>query len=150
MKGRQAVTDEATQTGREIAVDLSAMALRYFLLSGHYRSKLDMNDHALNSARKALRRLLMSATPTQPPRAPVEVIDALSDDLNTPKAIAIMHGYRKAGRGEDLFGALHFLGLLSNATSPDDVRMLPRRPGVPDHELFGGHDLSPGDVARPN
>ena len=131
-------------------VDLNAMALRYLLLSGHYRKPLDISAHTMNSAKKAMRRLLLAAVPASPPSPPIEIIEALADDLNTPKAIALMHGYRKDGRGEDLFGALHFLGLLGNQTAPSDVRMLPDRPGVPDSELIGGHDLSAADLLRPN
>lgn len=68
-------------------------AIRWALLSGHYRAPLDWTGELLTQSRKALDRLYgalrraadVDAGPGAPPPAFVE---ALADDLNTPRAFA--------------------------------------------------------------
>ncbi|MCW5724962.1 MAG: cysteine--tRNA ligase [Maricaulaceae bacterium] len=103
-------------------------ALRYALLSGHYRAPLDWNDALVDRARKSLDRLYgvlrraPDAAAAEPPQA---VIDALADDLNTPKALAAL--FEIAGRANkadseaeraqaaaELRGAGALLGLLQD------------------------------------
>ena len=117
-------------------VDVNAMGLRYLLLSAHYRQPIEAGESAINAARKATRRLLMAATPTKA-GPPIEIINCLADDLNTPKALALCHGYRKAKRGEELFASLRFLGFLGVPSCPDDIRMIPAD-HLPPAEIMGG------------
>jgi cysteinyl-tRNA synthetase len=42
-----------------------------------------------------------------------DVIDALADDLNTPRAIARLHELRKAGRGAALLASARVMGLMT-------------------------------------
>tara|TARA_B110000027_G_scaffold125736_1_gene143412 strand:- start:460 stop:912 length:453 start_codon:yes stop_codon:yes gene_type:complete len=42
------------------------------------------------------------------------VIDALNDDLNTSKAITVLHGLAKSGNTEELKSSAQILGLLSD------------------------------------
>ena len=75
-------------------------AIRFVLLSGHYRAPLDWSEDALHSAQKNLDRFYavlhelkdIVAVPSAP--AP-EILDALNDDLNTPIAYAALNALVK-------------------------------------------------------
>ena len=105
-------------------------ALRYALLSAHYRQPLDWSDALVEQSLRTLDRLygtlrdLGDATATA--TIPQAVEDALEDDLNTPQALAelarIAGEARKATGAEerarlkgDLLGAGLALGLLQQA-----------------------------------
>ncbi|WP_375262842.1 cysteine--tRNA ligase [Palleronia sp.] len=65
--------------------------MRFVLLSAHYRKPMDWTEDKVQSAESALRRwrsLTAGAEPGQP--AP-QVVEALSDDLNTAGAQAVLH-----------------------------------------------------------
>ncbi|MDD9961271.1 MAG: cysteine--tRNA ligase [Gammaproteobacteria bacterium] len=70
--------------------------LRYALLSGQYRSPLVWSDELLEQSRRSLDRLygaLRGGEPIPPSEEfPEEVLTALADDLNTPGALAALHG----------------------------------------------------------
>jgi len=74
--------------------------LRWALLSGHYRAPLDWTDTLIEQSRKSLDRLYgalqragdVEAPPGEPPQAFVE---ALEDDLNTPRAMAELFALAK-------------------------------------------------------
>jgi cysteinyl-tRNA synthetase len=105
-------------------------ALRYALLSAHYRQPLDWNDALIGQSVRTLDRLYGTlrdlAAVEADPVIPQAVEDALDDDLNTPLALAelarIAGEARKAGgdaararlKGE-LLGAGLALGLLQQA-----------------------------------
>src|SRR6201996_779701 len=75
--------------------------LRWALLSGHYRAPLDWTDALIEQSRKSLDRLYgalqragdVEAEPGEPSQAFVE---ALLDDLNTPRAMAELFALAKA------------------------------------------------------
>ncbi len=94
-------------------------ALRLLLLGTHYRQPIDFTEGGIRRARRQLdhwRRSVAGKPPADAPPAPV--LDALCDDLNTPRAIAALHDRR----GAELHAGLRLLGLLE----------------VPDHEWFQG------------
>ena len=69
--------------------------IRLALLSAHYKQPLDWSDETLQSARRMLDRLYgavrgiaVSEDERQEAEPPAELIAALEDDLNTPKALA--------------------------------------------------------------
>lgn len=103
-------------------------AIRFAFMQSHYRSPMDLGAvtptgyKRVDDARKSLRRLAMACIPSNRP-VPQEIVDAVADDLNTPKAIAIMHGYRKSGRGAELFAALRWLGFFGGTFWIDDVEL---------------------------
>jgi cysteinyl-tRNA synthetase len=87
----------------------SAMTLRFFVLSSHYRSTTDFSEAALESAGKGYERLLGAVTLTRrkldtvDPAAPADqamlarlehhkqrFVAALDDDFNTPQALAVL------------------------------------------------------------
>lgn len=66
-------------------------AVRYALLSAHYRRPLHWNRKLLEESKAALDRLYRAADGGQPGGDCEEVIQALSDDLNTPEALSLLH-----------------------------------------------------------
>jgi cysteinyl-tRNA synthetase len=82
---------------RDLLADAPGEAIRYALLSAHYRKPLDWSAAGLTRARRALDRLYLTLRelpgPSRPePGAPIPegVLAALEDDLNTPKAFAAL------------------------------------------------------------
>ena len=72
-----------------------AEVVRYLLLSGHYRQPLDFSFEALEEAKKNLDKfykVLAQFDDLPKVQAAPEVLEALADDLNTPKAYAVLHG----------------------------------------------------------
>jgi cysteinyl-tRNA synthetase len=111
-------------------------AVRLALLSAHYRQPLDFTENKLAEAKAQLDRFyialekLIDVSLTAQPTPPRSVVDALSDDLNTPLAIARLHEIldtlnRKFGKGgwagdlepnkRELLGVGKLLGLLQNS-----------------------------------
>ena len=122
-------------------------ALRYALLSAHYRQPLEWSDALIEQSVRTLDRLYgtlrdLSAVEAEP-KIPDAVEDALDDDLNTPQALAelarIAGEARKAVTAVDrirlkseLLGAGLALGLLRQeaadwfgrgASNDDDARI---------------------------
>ena len=109
-------------------------AIRLTLLSGHYRQPLDVTRERIKEAKAQLDRFYGALRPlagvaVMEAAPPPEVVAALSDDLNTPDALAEMHrlgtALNKAGEAaeqERLKGALlaagRILGLLDK--DPED------------------------------
>ena len=75
--------------------------LRYTMLSAHYRQPLDWTDDALHQSGKNLSRLYrtLAESASLPPSpkggASEEFIEALEDDLNTPRALAELNELAK-------------------------------------------------------
>ncbi len=92
-------------------IKYSPVILRYFILTSHYRSKLDFSDEALSAAEKGFQK--MSATLSrmekyfvknivtnndfklQPNKYLSEFEAAMNDDFNTPQAIAALFNFIK-------------------------------------------------------
>ena len=91
---------------------------RMAMLGSHYRQPLDWTVERLLQAKAATTEFAQLVQPVPVAAAPHEdVLGALSDDLNTPRAISILHGLaRSAKRGNvetaaQLRASLEFLGL---------------------------------------
>ena len=84
--------------------------IRLALLSAHYRQPLDWSDDSLDDARRKLDRLYgairgidIDAAARSSAEPPVAVMDALEDDLNTPRALAEMFDLaRKLNKTDDI------------------------------------------------
>ena len=80
--------------------------LRYALLSGQYRQQLAFSEDQLSQAASSLDRLYEALRGVEHTSAhyadgevddyPAEVLEALCDDLNTPRALAAMHALADA------------------------------------------------------
>ncbi len=84
-------------TIRDVLAYYDAETVRYFLLSGHYRSQLNYTEENLKQARTALERLYTSLRGTDVNAQPVggeafeaQFIDAMNDDFNTPEAYSVL------------------------------------------------------------
>ncbi len=116
------------RTVRELLGRHPGEALRLLLLLTHYRQPIDFTEDGLRRARRQLDRWRRSVAGEPPARSPPPaVMEALCDDLNTPRAIAALHDHRGAG----LHAGLRALGLLE----------------VPDRQWFqGAADHGPADL----
>ena len=89
------------------------LVVRYYLGSAHYRSVLDYRPTSLEEARVAIERVeaflaasleLMAPNP-QDRRVPRDFADALDDDMNIPRALAVLHEQTRAGNAALAAGA---------------------------------------------
>ena len=89
------------------------LVVRYYLGSAHYRSVLDYRPTSLEEARVAIERVeaflaatleLMVPNP-QDRRVPQDFADALDDDMNIPRALAVLHEQTRAGNSALAAGA---------------------------------------------
>jgi len=89
----------------------SGQIVRLAMLGTHYRQPIDWTPSALEEAEKVHADWSEFCT-NAPITAPSQtVIDALSDDLNTPRVIAELHAIRKTGSPSTLRSSLSFLGV---------------------------------------
>ncbi|HUS97344.1 MAG TPA: DALR domain-containing protein, partial [Hyphomicrobiaceae bacterium] len=98
--------------------------IRWAMLGTHYRQPIDWTVERLVQARSTLQDLafLRDVTPASEPHP--DVIAALSDDINTPSTISIIHGLAKSARrnpesAAQLKATLQFLGLYGNETAEE-------------------------------
>ena len=83
-------------TVREVLKSFSAEVVRYFILSSHYRSPLNYSQDNLQQASSALERFYLAlrdceeAVAVQGSEFETRYFAALSDDFNTPEAIAVL------------------------------------------------------------
>lgn len=108
----------------ELLTRAPAEAIRLLLLRARYRAVLDFSDTGLAEARYELDRFYraLQRHPDAAPGAPgAAFLEALCDDLNTPAAIAALHGLADAAIGGDAAAAAALkasgalLGLLQQA-----------------------------------
>ena len=79
----------------------SGQVVRLALLSAHYSQPLDWNDKLLENQRSTIEKWYQLYDKTNE-EIPLEVIDTLLDDLNTPGFIAKIHElYTKANKGDE-------------------------------------------------
>ena len=85
---------------RDLLQDAPGEAIRMVLLSAHYRGPLDWNEEGLQQARRSLDRLYQALRDMREipvadefrTEIPIEFLDCLRDDLNTPRALAVLFG----------------------------------------------------------
>ena len=84
-------------TVRDVLKYYDAETVRYFLMSGHYRSQLNYSEENLKQARSALERLYtaLRGTDRSVPAAGGEAFEArfvevMNDDFNTPEAYSVL------------------------------------------------------------
>ncbi|MDA5544401.1 MULTISPECIES: cysteine--tRNA ligase [Yersinia] len=119
-------------TIRDVLAYYDAETVRYFLMSGHYRSQLNYSEENLKQARASLERLYTALRGTDVNAAPAGGAEfearfraAMDDDFNTPEAYSVLFDLaREVNRlkAEDMTAAnalaaelrklAHVLGLL--------------------------------------
>jgi cysteinyl-tRNA synthetase len=110
-------------TIRDLLADWPGEVLRLNMLKAHYRSPMDWTLKGLEESARTLDDWYWVAADLKGERPSEAVIQALSDDLNTPQAIAALHGLRNsAASGKDrdrseFAGSLRFLGFLSETAA---------------------------------
>ncbi len=84
-------------TIRDVLEYYDAETVRYFLLSGHYRSQLNYTEENLKQARTALERLYTALRGTDKSAVPAggeeyksRFCEAMNDDFNTPEAYSAL------------------------------------------------------------
>jgi cysteinyl-tRNA synthetase len=115
-------------TIRELLNDWPGEVLRLNMLKTHYRSPVDWTLKGVEESARTLDDWYRVATDARDDRPADQVIEALSDDLNTPQMIATLHALRsKAASGDErdrsaFAGSLRFLGFLSESLAQWDGR----------------------------
>jgi cysteinyl-tRNA synthetase len=93
-------------TIRELLADWPGEVLRFNMLRTHYRQPIDFTFAGLRESWKMLERWYAVTEPLADPAPDAAFFEALSDDVNTPAAIAALHQADEAA----LAGGLGFLG----------------------------------------
>ncbi|EEI3887559.1 cysteine--tRNA ligase [Salmonella enterica] len=102
-------------TVRDVLKYYDAETVRYFLMSGHYRSQLNYSEENLKQARASLERLYTALRGTDKSAVPAggeafeeRFVEAMNDDFNTPEAYSVLFDMaREVNRlkGEDMTAA---------------------------------------------
>jgi len=106
--------------------------IRFVMLSTHYRKPMDWTEKKRAEAEATLRKWadLIVGIDAQP-RPPIQVVQALRDDLNTPLALKEMHQLAKVGNGPALRSALDLVGLGSISRDSLSIFVENMKHGVP-------------------
>jgi cysteinyl-tRNA synthetase len=110
-------------TIRELLADWPGEALRLNMLKTHYRSPIDWTLKGLEESAKTLDDWYEVAADAEGEPSSDAVLEALSDDLNTPQMIASLHGSRnRAASGDEkdrkrFAASLRLLGFLSESAA---------------------------------
>jgi cysteinyl-tRNA synthetase len=98
-------------TVHELLDQYPGEAVRLLLLSAHYRQPLDFTHEGLTQAKATLDRWYgaLRGKDAGPADVPASVEEALSDDLNTPLAIAAVHQLKSSAELRAGAGALGLL-----------------------------------------
>ena len=91
--------------------NIRGKVIRYVMLMTHYRSPMDWTEEKVQEAEAVLRKWYAMTENVGFAIVPDEAIDALSDDLNTPLFLSILHKLAKERMWSELNAALSFVGL---------------------------------------
>jgi len=126
-------------TIRELLADWPGEVLRFNMLKTHYRSPMDWTRHGIEESTNALddfRHLTKMASLTDDGVISEGVQAALSDDLNTPKAISELYILANKARTGDfsasasLLATCRFLGLNPRSVNAQEIAR--RKHGITD------------------
>ena len=110
-------------TIRELLADWPGEILRLNMLKSHYRSPIDWTLRGLEESAKTLDDWYWIAADAKGETPSDAVIEALSDDLNTPQMITSLHSLRnRAASGaerdrKEFAASLRLLGFLSESAA---------------------------------
>lgn len=87
-------------TMRELLQDWPGEAIRLAMLATHYRQPINWTEAGLREAKRTLDHWYQLTADVAPGMLCADTVDALADDLNTPKALAALHELRsEAAKG---------------------------------------------------
>jgi cysteinyl-tRNA synthetase len=121
-------------TIREVLADWPGDVARLAMLSTHYRQPINWTLKGLEEAHKALAGFFDAASAEAEPRPAQSVLEALGDDLNTPMALAAMHGLKNGAGRKALAGTLAFFGFRPDALGAWQAAHA-RAPALPPAEI---------------
>jgi cysteinyl-tRNA synthetase len=110
-------------TIRELLRDWPGEVVRFAMLQTHYRQPMNWTLAGLRDAQKVLDHWYALTAEVQPGYLCADALDALADDLNTPKAFAALHELRgEAAKGAKpaaacLKASARLLGLLGRSAA---------------------------------
>ncbi|WND02086.1 cysteine--tRNA ligase [Temperatibacter marinus] len=105
-------------TVHDLIEDHKGEALRMSLLTAHYRQPIDFSHGSVKECERRLDKWYRLTENVQAStNVPASVIDALSDDLNSPKALAALDALATNGQLEDLKAGAIFMGFLEMSSA---------------------------------
>jgi cysteinyl-tRNA synthetase len=125
---------------RDLLNEAPGEAIRWALLSAHYRQPLDWSDTLLNQSKRNLDRLYrtMDGLPEgATAEAPAAVLAALEDDLNTPAAFAALFQFARTAKTAEDRAAIRAAGDLLGVLQE-----------TPSEWLSGGAKVDPAEIER--
>ena len=108
---------------REVLAEWPGEAIRLAMLQTHYRQPLNWGDTGLSEAKRTLDHWYQLTADVAPGMLCADLVDALCDDLNTPKALAAFHELRSeaakgaAGAKASLKASARLMGLLQHSAT---------------------------------
>ncbi len=104
-------------TIHDLLKDWPGEVLRFNMLRTHYRQPIDWTAKGLEESEKVLDRWYELAGEGASAVLSEQVVEALSDDLNTPKMLAELHALDGQGAHEELGANLRALGFLAEGAA---------------------------------
>ncbi len=133
--------------GREVAL--------LFFMTAHWRKPIDFTDVTLDQAKAQIdsfRDALSSVPLGQEPLERERLAEALDDDFNTPRALALFHEWRSRGLGGDLREGLALFGLGSlserDVPPPEVVQLADQRQQARSGGDWGESDRLREEISR--
>ncbi len=108
--------------------------VRFAMLRTHYRQPINWTEDGLEETRKTLENWYTDLADVPEGEISQAVLDALSDDLNTPKAIAELHRLRSNKEHGALKASLQFLGFSTNL---EELGIISVAPGTGELQIEG-------------
>lgn len=99
-------------TVSDLRISMPGGAIRLGLLTTHYRSSLDWSSSLVDRTIRSWERFAkLARSSVREVSVPEDIIDALSDDLNTAEVIATLHQFLCDGNADGMAASLRFLGV---------------------------------------
>jgi cysteinyl-tRNA synthetase len=108
-------------TINELLADWPGEVLRLNMLKTQYRSPIDWTLKSVEESARMLDDWYKEAADLHDGRLSNRILEALSDDLNTPQMIAALHGLRSSDLGA-FAASLRFLGFFSESAAQWESR----------------------------
>jgi cysteinyl-tRNA synthetase len=103
-------------TINELLADWPGEVLRLNMLKTHYRSPMDWTLKSVEESARTLDDWYKEAADVRDGKVSDRIFEALSDDLNTPQMIAVLHGLRSSDLG-GFAASLRFLGFFAESVA---------------------------------